>query len=168
MGERGPAPRPNNVRHLHGEQKDRINENTPKPEPRERPPSCPSYLKGEARREWRRRAPELHRKGLLTDWDLRMFEQWCIQVQIYHQAYGEWAEADFAATVAGYRGGAVKHQALQSMRDAATTMLSISKRFGFTPSDRAGIEMPKVPSGRRQELETPRRVLTRDPAGKTG
>jgi P27 family predicted phage terminase small subunit len=167
MGERGPPRKPTPLRLLHGEQKDRINRSEPKPEPRDRPPSCPSYLKGEGRNEWRRRAPDLHQKGLLTDWDLPLFEQWCIQVQVKHQAYTEWAADGFAATVTGYRGGTIKHPALQAMRDAATTMLSISKRFGFTPSDRAGIEMPKVPSGRRQELETPQRVMTRNPK-KTG
>ena len=149
------------MRVLHGDRKDRINDNEPRPRPREKPPSCPSHLKGEARREWRRRASDLFAKGLLTDWDLQLFEQWCIQCHVYHQAYDAWARDDFAPTIESYRGQRVKHPALQSMRDAAATMLSISKRFGFTPADRAGIDMPEIPDGEALELMTPTRV--RDP-----
>ena len=163
MGQRGPAPKPTPLRILHGDRRDRINESEPKPTPRDRPPSCPSHLKGDARKLWRRLAPELHRKQLLTDWDLQMLEAWCVQYAIARRAEAEWAQDGYAVTIRSYRGQRVKHPALQTMRDAATVMLSISKRFGFTPADRAGISMPEVGEGEATDLMTPKRVRTRAP-----
>ena len=82
----GRKPKPTVLKLLHGERnKNRINLNEPKPTPKA--PKCPSWLSVEARREWKRLAPELERLGLLTKADLAMFASYC-------SAFGKliWAE----------------------------------------------------------------------------
>jgi phage terminase small subunit len=75
----GRKPKPTHLKLLEGERnKDRINFDEPKFKPKA--PKCPSWLSKEARREWRRLAPDLERLGLLTDADLAMFASYCSAV----------------------------------------------------------------------------------------
>ena len=82
----GRKPKPTHLKLLEGEvNKKRINFNEPKPRPKA--PKCPSWLSREAKKEWRRLAPELERLNLLTKNDLAMFASYCA-------AFGKlaWAE----------------------------------------------------------------------------
>lgn len=49
----------------------------PQPAIGKKVPDCPAYLKGVARVEWKRIAPELHRMGLLTVIDHSELESYC-------------------------------------------------------------------------------------------
>src|SRR5690349_1761687 len=116
MGERGPARKPTALRVLEGDQSHRPpNRREPKPKIRADTPRAPEHLEAVARATWNRLAPELHRLGLLTDVDLELFESYCV-------ANGErrlaMADGHFA-----------------KMDQAVARMLTISKRFGFTPAD---------------------------------
>lgn len=75
----GRKPKPTHLKLLEGEvNKKRINYDEPKPRPEA--PKCPTWLSAEARREWRRLAPELERLGLLTKNDFAMFASYCSAV----------------------------------------------------------------------------------------
>ena len=125
---------------LHGTERRYINRHEPRPDPLLSPPEAPKHLQGDARSAWKRLAPQLHAKGLLTSWDLALFEAYCTAYQLHRVAQRE-LEADGGAVTVRYGGRRAKHPALQIIRDAAATMLSISKRFGLTPADRADIRV---------------------------
>ena len=118
--------KPANLRALEGNRSHEPKGRSPAPAHRADPPACPSHLRGHARREWNRLAPELHRLGLLSALDLALFESWCINVQVARMALDAWAADGFAPTVASYRGGATKHPALRALAAAETVMLAIS------------------------------------------
>ncbi len=75
MGRRGPPPKPTALRVLHGDRKDRINTSEPSPAAAEVRP--PDWLGGEALGVWRRLAPDLERKGVLSAWDVEAFAVYC-------------------------------------------------------------------------------------------
>lgn len=57
------------------------------PQPELGIPSCPAWLKGPGRLEWKRITPELYRLGLLTRIDHAALEAYCL-------AYGQLVEAE--------------------------------------------------------------------------
>ena len=69
-----------------------------------------------------RLAPQLHSKGLLTAWDLALFEAYCTAYQLHRLAQVELKA--YGATTVRYGGRRVKHPSLQIMRDSAATMLA--------------------------------------------
>ena len=84
----GRKPKPTHLKLLEGEpNRNRINFDEPKFKPKA--PKCPSWLSPEAKREWRRLAPELERLGLLTGADMAMFASYCSAVGKL-----EWAEKE--------------------------------------------------------------------------
>src|SRR5919108_3560121 len=86
MGRRGPAPTPTALKLLLGNPGKRP---LPKGDPRPTPgvPPCPSWLEGEARKEWRRITPELRALGLLTAVDRAALAAYC-------QSYARWRQAE--------------------------------------------------------------------------
>src|ERR1700749_1466108 len=86
MAKSGPRPAPTALKIVHGEKPSRINTNEPKPAQTDRAPSCPSWLSPGARRVWPRLAPDLHRKGLLTEWDREPFAVFCEAVDHHRKA----------------------------------------------------------------------------------
>lgn len=92
----------------------------------------PRELSGRARAEWDRMAPELDRLGLLTQMDLTAFAAYCDSVATLEGAMarikkqGRYLEGKRAPWV------------IDSER-AKAEILRFSQRFGFTPSDRAGM-----------------------------
>lgn len=61
--------------------------NAAEPQPDKTPPTCPAWLTGEARREWRRIVPELERMGLLTLVDRAALSGYC-------QSWARWREGE--------------------------------------------------------------------------
>lgn len=77
MGQRGPPPKPTNLRLLEGNAgKVPISPNEPKPKSIEEA-DPPDWLSDEAKRYWRRLIPMLASAGLLTDVDLCVLERYC-------------------------------------------------------------------------------------------
>ena len=71
----GRPAKPTNLKILHGDRKDRININEPKPIPIA--PECPEHLNDEAKRIWYEVGGELEKLGLLTAIDGDMFSSYC-------------------------------------------------------------------------------------------
>ncbi len=143
-----------------------VNDWEPIPTPPDRPPACPRHLVGAARTAWRRLAPALHAKGLLTRWDVELLASYCVALMQERHAFEEWEDDGFAVTITTAQ-GRIRHPALAAMREAHATMLSISKRFGFMPSDRAGIRNPERPKASKDAILRPRRVHDPEPSGPT-
>lgn len=137
MGERGPAPKPTALRILHGEDNYRINKDEPIPATVE--VQCPEWMPAEGVEVWNRIGPDLVAKGVLTFWDVELFARFCwfsarcVDLILQVEREGQ--------IITGDKGMKVKHPAMQLIRDATTQMLSISRRFGLTPSDRQSLSI---------------------------
>lgn len=153
MGRPGPTPAPTPLKLLKGEKPSRINQREPAPQPSLNPPRAPKWLADGAKQVWASLAPELHRKGVLTSWDVELFAGFCEAANIHRQAC-ELVDAT-ALLVRGAHGGLAKNQALQIHRDAFRDMLSVGAQFGLTPSGRGLIELPDTP-----ELDAARELLS--------
>lgn len=144
MGKRGPAPRPTNLKVLHGVQPCRINQHEPRPAVGEVEPS--ESISAEARAVWDLLATDLEAKGVLTAWDVNAFEVYCEAVVQFREAT-VLARVE-GSVVRGAMGGAVKNPRLQVAKDAAEIMARYGARFGLTPSDRSQLSMTEAPSGK--------------------
>jgi P27 family predicted phage terminase small subunit len=137
----GPAPAPTKLKVIKGEKPSRINQREPKPEA---PPSAPSaleWLSPAAKAVWDSLVPQLHAKGLFTDWDQETFAVFCEAV-VHHRLACEATDGS-AILVRGAHGNFVKNPALQIVRDCAQTIRAFAQEFGLTPSARSGIELPE-------------------------
>ena len=75
----GRKSKPTHLKLLEGvANKKRINFDEPKFAPKA--PSCPQWLSSEARREWKRLAPQLEKVGILTEVDMVIFAGYCSAV----------------------------------------------------------------------------------------
>jgi len=87
---KGRKPKPTKLHILNGNpSKKNLDTNEPKPKPAPGPPKPPSWMCTEAKKEWKRIVPELHRLGLLTIVDEAALANYC-------QAYGHWVQAEKA------------------------------------------------------------------------
>jgi len=139
MGTPGRKPKPKHLKVLEGNPGKRPL-NTKEPKPRPVAPRCPRWLTAEAKREWRRVAPELERLGLLTQIDRLALAGYC-------QAYARWRQAEEVleqkgltfTTPNGYIQQrpevAIAQRNLQAVR-------AFCGEFGLTPSSRGRISLP--------------------------
>lgn len=102
-------------------------------------PGCPDNLPAEAKAEWRRLAPVLIEKGLLTDADRAAFSMYCMFWSIVEDLKNKLAlVTDVELQIAkGYIGGLDK---------MAKQMRSYLQLFGLSPADRMrikGVGAPK-------------------------
>lgn len=104
--------------------------------------ACPAWLSTQAKREWKRLAPELVRLGVLTHLDRDSLAVYCEAVVHYRQA----AELiDRSAVLVKSGGGRlVKNPALQVARDQAAIIRGFAREPGLTPSARSGISVPEA------------------------
>lgn len=142
MGKRGPAPKPTNVRKLHGDRQDRIND--AEPQPAEMEVRCPSWLSETAKRVWRRYASDLKRKGVLTAWDTEAFATFCDAAARRRRAaerldeQGEVVDTPVYGKdgeIVGWR--QVRNQWSYVWKDSNEAIQRFGARFGLTPSDRS-------------------------------
>lgn len=129
--------------------------NEPKPAPIA--PTCPSWLGKEARKEWRRLAPLLHRLNLLTQLDRGDLAAYC-------DSYGRMVEAaqelaklsrgagcynypqkDAAGVLVGIKTG--EWAQVRMIRKCKEEMTRYSAKFGLSPVDRARMSVPTVGEG---------------------
>lgn len=114
-------------------------------------PRCPAWLAGEAKKEWRRLAAELHAANLLTTVDRAAMAAYC-------QLWARWVaiETELVATVPGKDGKPMPKHSLTGMTDKgymyvnplqgfAIQVLKAMKtymvEFGMTPSSRSRIRI---------------------------
>jgi P27 family predicted phage terminase small subunit len=109
----------------------------PKPAPAWEPPTCPSWLAAEAKREWRRILPELEAMGLLAKADRATIAGYCSAWSRLVEA--EKLIAEHGVLVEGYRGSLVKNPACQLARDAAAQVAAAARELGLTPRARESL-----------------------------
>lgn len=135
----GRPPKPTKLKILAGNPGRRpLNTNEPKPKPIS--PKCPSWLDKEAKKEWKRVAPELERLGLLTIVDGAALAAYC-------QAYSRWKRAEelvkkeglVVATESGYL---MPHPAVKIAEKSMQLIRGFCTEFGLTPSSRGRMSLP--------------------------
>lgn len=146
MGKRGPAPKPTNIRYLHGDRKDRINDDEPVPAAADI--KIPTWLPATARSIWRQYAPDLQAKGVLTPWDVEAFAIFCDAADRRRRAVKELRAhgevnripiMDMLGNVAGYR--LQKSPWTLVLNEADGQVQRYGARFGLTPSDRSQLRV---------------------------
>lgn len=146
MGKRGPAPKPTNLRLLHGDRADRINDAEPVPAAADI--KIPTWLPASARSIWRGLALDLQAKGVLTAWDVEAFAIFCDAAARRRKAVkelrarGEVHEVpivDPLGNVLGYR--LQKNPWTLVLNEADAQVQRYGARFGLTPSDRSQLRI---------------------------
>lgn len=160
MGKRGPRKTPTQVAILHGYRKDRINQQEPKPDTTvEVKP--PTWLDAKARAVWRRLAPDLKRKSVLTGWDVEAFACYCDAVVRRRKAAAELKEHGEVielpvfnknGELTGHRIG--KNPWTLVLNEADAQVQRYGARFGLTPSDRADLHIGEAVSDPDDDLLT--------------
>lgn len=90
----------------------------------------PSWLGREAKREWRRVAPILNERQVVTAGDLGILESYC-------SAIGMMREAQRLLNKDGLLLGGKKHPAIGTMNAAQTTARLAANELGLTPVSRS-------------------------------
>jgi P27 family predicted phage terminase small subunit len=121
---------------VQGTRRDRVNDREPQPDP-EVAPEPPAWLDETALAVWRRLAPDMIAKKVLTGWDVETFAIVCDAVARHAQAAQLVAQR--GVMVSGDKGRLVKNPAAQLVRDYAAIVATFGGRFGLTPADRAHI-----------------------------
>jgi P27 family predicted phage terminase small subunit len=139
----GRKPKPNALRVLEGKPGHRPLR--PEPKPRPVAPKCPAWLLLEAKREWRRVAPELERLGLLTVVDGTALAGYC-------QAYARWRQAetvldDEGTTFKTPNGYVQVHPQVAIAQKYLQIARGFCAEFGLTPSSRGRMTLPEVDDG---------------------
>lgn len=137
MGKRGPAAKPTQLRILHGDRADRINDREPVP-PVGGDIVCPEWASDGAREIWTRLAPDLEKRKVLTTWDVDAFLILCEALARYRNAT---ALVNGSALLVQGGSGLMKNPALQVQAEAERMFLTYAARFGLTPSDRQSIKV---------------------------
>jgi len=127
MGKRGPAPKPTNLRVLHGDRKDRIN--TAEPQPGQGGIAAPVELSEGAQEVWDRLAPDRIRVGVLTSWDVDAFAEFCEALVLARE------KRRLVASGAEPKPGC--SSPVSEWRSSMAIVSQLGARFGWTPSDRA-------------------------------
>src|SRR5215472_3626802 len=143
---KGRRPTPTHLRVLQGNPQHRpLPQNELAPKLDAEVPEAPAYLEGYAAEEWRERATELYRLGILTMIDRPMFAVYC-------QSYTRWRLAEEALArmvnndpimhgflIRRSNGEAATNPMVLAARRAAQEMLRFASEFGMTPIARARI-----------------------------
>lgn len=156
MGARGPRTMPDNIRVLTGNRGKRPpTNNAGVISPEIAIPDCPAHLSPEAKKEWRRVAPELLKMRIITEIDRAALAAYC-------QAYGRWVEAEqrikelndigkksgtksaglYDLTPNGFKQMSVW---LQISNRATAEIKTWMAEFGMTPANRVKIQQAQVP-----------------------
>jgi P27 family predicted phage terminase small subunit len=136
MGKRGPAPKPTNLRILHGDRKDRIN--TDEPVPVEGLPEAPEGTAADVKGIWDYTVAQLAAMRLATPADRDVLLAYCEAVIIHRKASEILAKSP--VLIKGLHGGLVKNPAVQIQRDSAIVLRGLAQEFGLTPSARSVIK----------------------------
>lgn len=159
----GRKPKPTRLKQLEGNPgKRELSEK--EPEPQLGIPSCPAFIKGAGRKEWKRITGELYTLGLLTSIDRAALAGYCLawgQLEEVEQELGRMKKAyrdlarlkkrnkslDIQASNGMIRmtshGNAVMEPLLFIRKQAIETMHKFLVEFGMTPASRSRIEVEK-------------------------
>lgn len=140
----GRKPKPSNLKLLEGNRGRRpLPENEPKPQPIA--PKCPTWLHKDAKKEWKRIAPQLENLGLLTQVDMATLAGYCESWAQYKRSI-EFIHKHGEVYPIKTEDGTVKYlQQVPQVGIANKALLNIkaiAAEFGLTPSARGRIEVP--------------------------
>lgn len=133
MGQRGPAREPRALKEVKGTARGKSNE--PKPAGEVVQPE----LREGAAAVWRRLAPDLEAKGVLTAWDVDAFAVYCEAVASADEAL-EHLERE-GRVIEHPKQGQCRNPWWQIWREAIDVMVRYGSRFGLTPSDRGALKV---------------------------
>ena len=125
---------------LHGDDKvhaNRINRREPTPSGRGDSITKPA-MSPAASAEWDRIAPDMIRVGVLTEWDVGLFTEWCESLILCRAARVRAAQ-ELTGAIVVLPGQASPMTAYQR---ALTNSMALASRFGLTPSDRTRLMTP--------------------------
>lgn len=158
----GRPPKPTAVKKLRGERKDRINNDEPIPSG---PAACPTNLSEGAQAVWKRLAPDLVAKGVLTAWDVDEFAAFCDAVDRRDRAAEHLdTEGEVIESPVFDRNGVRTGERIvlspwwQVWKGASEAMVRFGGRFGLSPADRAQLKVGGA-SGSKNPSD-PARLLT--------
>jgi P27 family predicted phage terminase small subunit len=135
---RGRKPTPTALKVVRGETRpSRLNKNEPKHAPRA--PGCPSWLRPEAKAEWRRVVPELDRVGMLARVDRAALTAYCVCWALMVEADRDVQEHGVVLEEGK------RNPSLLTAKDMATQVRLFAAEFGLTPSSRARMDAPVAP-----------------------
>jgi P27 family predicted phage terminase small subunit len=92
---------------------------------------------------WDRLAPDLHRKGVLTSWDVEPFGAYCDLAAKVEQAR---EMLDLGLLAKGRRDPLVTSPAWRIYRDALVLLRAYAQEFGLTPAARTQLRALPAPS----------------------
>jgi P27 family predicted phage terminase small subunit len=142
MGRRGPSPTPTRLKILAGNPGKR-----PLTKPRAEGPSgrvdCPQWLTASAKAEWRRLAPQLISRGLLTPIDRAAFSVYC-------QSFGRWREClaaieKFGTVYVTAAGRVHERPEVKMAHQYSQSMRAFAVEFFMTPGSRTRMSFPDAP-----------------------
>jgi P27 family predicted phage terminase small subunit len=105
------------------------------------PVTPPDYLDTEALAVWNGLAPSMIARGALTVWDVDLFAAFCTAVVHHRRAV---RTVNDTAVLLKTPAGAVKHPAMQVIRDQAALMAQIGGQFGLSPAVRSALRLAVV------------------------
>jgi P27 family predicted phage terminase small subunit len=109
-----------------------------------RPPP-PTWLAKEARAEWDRILPELHRRGVVGLLDRAVLTMYCEAWSRWVQAARSVSELVVRGRTSGARDTVVKAPAWTVYRHAADHCLALAKESGLSPAARLRMQLPELP-----------------------
>jgi len=122
-----------------------LNKNEPKPRRKLMQP--PDELSDDAKIEWKRIAPELHRLGLLTVADRAALAAYCEEWAVFmvaRRALARMAERDLLTgglMIKSESGYAMQNPLVGTAHKARRAMIAYAAEFGMTPSARSRIQI---------------------------
>lgn len=131
---KGRKPVPSQIKLLTGSRQP-INQREPKPA--RTMPTCPKFLQGEARAEWRRISKELYRIGVLTVVDRAALAAYCLAWATMVKATEQLETKEMVITTTF--GNMVQNPWLQVRNRAMDDMKGFAVEFGMTPSARSRV-----------------------------
>lgn len=120
-----------------------LGKNEPKPAPIA--PKCPAWLSKDAKKEWKRVAPELERLGLLTQLDMVALSGYCESWAQYKKAIEFIHDHDDVYPITDAEGNIKYLQQVPQVsmaNKAIANVRALCSEFGLTPSARGRIQVP--------------------------
>lgn len=138
MGLRGTAPEPTALKLHRGNQSKRpLNHWEPQPLPM--PPTCPTHLDTEAKKEWRRLVKILMRMRVLTEADRMALASLCQAWSTMSKAQQKLNETGMLLkTPSGY---VQQNPLISIVNSCMETVTRLSREFGLTPASRTRLHV---------------------------
>jgi P27 family predicted phage terminase small subunit len=148
----GRRPKPTAIKEMEGNPGKRaLNKSEPKPGRLTRAPVCPQFLKGLARAQWNKMAPQLARLGVLTNIDLDALARYCALYKRWREAEAEVAR--LGVIIKTTNGNLVQNPYLNVANRSNEQLNSLAAEFGLTPSSRSKVHAEPPDEKNQKNLE---------------